>query len=1213
MDAQFASLAVAQIWQVTALIVLVGLLNRWLSKKRPHMAHVLWLVVLAKCLTPPLWSSPGGIFCWLQPEQHVEPVRAVDVEWRAVEWQELLVADSAAGQWAPADADPFAAVPLSDAEADELLGPEETSVRTDWPASLKTAWLVTVSVVLLFVVVRWWMFWRRLKRAPRRDCPELDRQLGELAQQLGVKRVRLLVTESRIGPAVVGLFRKTILLPAVVVDRLASRSHVSPKHGDAQRPGDLPQSGSARGSEARSDELRVSEKLAYSSLHPILAHELLHARRGDLWVGMLQTLAQAVWWFHPLVWWVGKATSREAERCCDEEVLAELNCDPAAYARSLLDVLELKSQLTPVPVFPGVRPVEVTSKRLERIMTLRQGCRRRTPLWCWLIALATAAATLPGAAFVVNAQEENLKSSSGNTPTKAAPVRTPEELPGPLPPRPAFAVRRPLPAPRQDDNLQTVVYDTADFEHLLSGTRKERQEKFEQLVRSRRPAREAQIKWFDRQPVVTTTAIGHVAVKKCLTMFVANKVTAKTVDEFLDSVTTSQEAPLACDLQMISVEESTLSRLEDAVIKHSMQPDGPGRWVIPADKWEEALRSLSEGDTHHISAPQVTTLNGVNVQIECVTQHTPGLKREDNGSLTPCMNWSGWKTHLLPFARNDDSFWVGVWFEQGTVADTKRPTEKEASQLGTREPVNVHSYGQLNFSATLKEDQIVVFPGPVPSQGTDSERWTLLTARVRRLSDKPDPNAIPSPRHISGKGAKSDAHIDSGIELVTATQPAIDRKQFSNQAQLGPIKLSVRQRGDGTKSPKLIVVAANEKGETVFSGTADAIGFRDRDSGISMKLSKPSLRVATAGEDRLEAQELRLLVHGEHNDIPQSSIRLELDDASAWLNDTVSATSHLRADRISLVLNVDAIDIEQIDGEGIKLLKTDAPVIDEQDRLVVAAYPVADLVVPIPDRVVVHSESVETEGEWQLATKQRRVVPASAVETSGKAALEFDELISLIHSTVEPSAWKPTGGRGTIVANETTLSLVVRQTQKAHAQISDLLDQLRRLQDITVQLRSDVLQMSPDLLHKLKLNTEFNSVDGATGTQFILTSDSQAEQLRKQAKLTQLPKVTLFNGQTCVLSLPGQSGNQRRLGVQPVVPGDRRSVRIAVEVADPGAELSGRLIDLLAIQDSGYVLMRLSGPEANSGDEWYVLLQPRILIAEEEEEFLGLDLQPLAR
>lgn len=92
---------------------------------------------------------------------------------------------------------------------------------------------------------------------------------------------------------------------------------------------------------------------AQQTLTPILAHELLHIRRGDLWVGLLQTLAQAVWWSHPLMWWVNRLTTREAERCCDEEVLAELGCGPAAYAGELVDVLELKWKLKPVPESPA--------------------------------------------------------------------------------------------------------------------------------------------------------------------------------------------------------------------------------------------------------------------------------------------------------------------------------------------------------------------------------------------------------------------------------------------------------------------------------------------------------------------------------------------------------------------------------------------------------------------------------------------------------------------------------------------------------------------------------------------------------------------------------------------------------------------------------------------------------------------------------------------
>ncbi|MFN8708500.1 MAG: M56 family metallopeptidase, partial [Planctomyces sp.] len=133
-------------------------------------------------------------------------------------------------------------------------------------------------------------------------------------------------------------------------------------------------------------------------LTPILAHELLHLRRGDLLTGVLQALAQCFWWFHPAVWYTNRWLSREAERCCDEQVIAELGCSPAEYARSLLSVIECRHQLHPVPVFPGMKPVEITSQRMERIMSLKNGLKKRTPVWCWLAIAVLALVVLPGAA-----------------------------------------------------------------------------------------------------------------------------------------------------------------------------------------------------------------------------------------------------------------------------------------------------------------------------------------------------------------------------------------------------------------------------------------------------------------------------------------------------------------------------------------------------------------------------------------------------------------------------------------------------------------------------------------------------------------------------------------------------------------------------------------------------------------------------------------------
>ena len=100
-----------------------------------------------------------------------------------------------------------------------------------------------------------------------------------------------------------------------------------------------------------------------AELELILAHELIHVRRGDLWFGLLRSVVELLWWFHPLVWWAARRASREAEDA------ATKRCWPSCsavgrYSRCLLDVLEAKHQLRSVPACPGVRGIEITQGRL---------------------------------------------------------------------------------------------------------------------------------------------------------------------------------------------------------------------------------------------------------------------------------------------------------------------------------------------------------------------------------------------------------------------------------------------------------------------------------------------------------------------------------------------------------------------------------------------------------------------------------------------------------------------------------------------------------------------------------------------------------------------------------------------------------------------------------------------------------------------------------
>ncbi len=62
-----------------------------------------------------------------------------------------------------------------------------------------------------------------------------------------------------------------------------------------------------------------------------------------------------------------------------------------------------------------------------------------------------------------------------------------------------------------------------------------------------------------------------------------------------------------------------------------------------------------------------------------------------------------------------------------------------------------------------------------------------------------------------------------------------------------------------------------------------------------------------------------------------------------------------------------------------------------------------------------------------------------------KRIIDFDVLYDLISTTVEPDSWEEVGGPGSIRAFEPTCSLVVRQTQQVHEEITELLQQIRRL------------------------------------------------------------------------------------------------------------------------------------------------------------------------
>jgi general secretion pathway protein D len=99
----------------------------------------------------------------------------------------------------------------------------------------------------------------------------------------------------------------------------------------------------------------------------------------------------------------------------------------------------------------------------------------------------------------------------------------------------------------------------------------------------------------------------------------------------------------------------------------------------------------------------------------------------------------------------------------------------------------------------------------------------------------------------------------------------------------------------------------------------------------------------------------------------------------------------------------------------------------------------------------------------------------------GGAQADFDSLIDLITTTIKPTTWDSVGGPGSISSFETNLSIVVSQTQDVHEEIEDLLQQLRRLQDLQVTIEVRFITLSDNFFERIGVSFDFDintNVDG---------------------------------------------------------------------------------------------------------------------------------------
>jgi hypothetical protein len=105
-----------------------------------------------------------------------------------------------------------------------------------------------------------------------------------------------------------------------------------------------------------------------AQLDAVLTHEHEHARRRDPLFQWIALLNRAVFWFHPLAWWLERRIAALAEEACDAVVLARGH-DPRDYSRYLIDMARsVATSGARIQVWGMAMPGGSLEERIRRIL-----------------------------------------------------------------------------------------------------------------------------------------------------------------------------------------------------------------------------------------------------------------------------------------------------------------------------------------------------------------------------------------------------------------------------------------------------------------------------------------------------------------------------------------------------------------------------------------------------------------------------------------------------------------------------------------------------------------------------------------------------------------------------------------------------------------------------------------------------------------------------
>jgi beta-lactamase regulating signal transducer with metallopeptidase domain len=136
-----------------------------------------------------------------------------------------------------------------------------------------------------------------------------------------------------------------------------------------------------------------------AELELIVAHELAHIRRFDYLVNLAQSIVEAIYFFHPAVWWISSRVREDREACCDDVVVRSYG-DPFAYARALTELEAASDQGTELMLASRKGAL---MNRIQRLIETREPS---IPAFAWLLGSTLALFLVLAGVWTHNARAE---------------------------------------------------------------------------------------------------------------------------------------------------------------------------------------------------------------------------------------------------------------------------------------------------------------------------------------------------------------------------------------------------------------------------------------------------------------------------------------------------------------------------------------------------------------------------------------------------------------------------------------------------------------------------------------------------------------------------------------------------------------------------------------------------------------------------------------